>query len=219
MKQFFNKHKHALAILYLPLYLFSFFSLEKVVSEDSEYTLIECELDALIPFCEVFIIPYYLWFAYIAFTFLFFYFADRQDFFRLCLFMFTGMTLCLVIYALWPNGHTLRPDLTTIGRDNIFIRLLGRLYTADTCTNVCPSIHTLNSIGACIAFFHSKALKEYRHGKAVRIGALCLTVAICLSTVFLKQHSILDVFAAMALSVPLYLLSYRPKFGRILKTA
>lgn len=217
MKQFFYKYKHALALLYLPLYLVSFFSLEKLVSEDSEYTLIECGLDALIPFCEVFIIPYYLWFAYIALTFLYFFFADRQDFFRLCLFMFTGMTLCLIIYAIWPNGHTLRPDLTAIGRDNIFIRLLSRLYTADTCTNVCPSIHTLNSISACIAFFHSNTLRKQKYGKLVRFGALFLTIAICLSTVFLKQHSILDVFAAMVLSVPLYLISYRPKYERILK--
>ena len=215
MKQFFHKYKHALAFLYLPLYLIAFFTLETVVSVDSEYTLVECALDDFIPFCEVFIIPYYLWFFYIAATFAYFFFADRRDFFRLCLFLFSGMTLCLIIYAVWPNGHTLRPDLSTIGRDNIFIRTLSRLYTTDTSTNVCPSIHTLNSIGACIAVFHSKTLKEKRYGKPVRIGVPVLTVSICLSTVCLKQHSILDVFAAMALAVPLYLVAYVPKFKRI----
>lgn len=217
MKQFFNKYKHGLAFLYLPLYLLAFFTLETVVSTDSEYTLIECALDDLIPFCEIFIIPYYLWFVYIVATFVYFFFADRRDFFRLCLFLFTGMTICLIIYAIWPNGHTLRPDLTEIGRDNIFIRLLSGLYTADTSTNVCPSIHTLNSIGACIAIYHSKTLREQKYGRAVRIGTLVLTIAICLSTVFLKQHSILDVFAAMVLVIPLYPIAYLPKFERIQK--
>lgn len=212
MKQFLLKYKHGLAFLYLPFYLLAFFTLEAMVNTDSEYFLIESKLDALIPFCEFFIIPYYLWFAYIIATFLYFFFTNKRDFFRLCLFLFLGMTTCLVIYAVWPNGHGLRPDLATIGRDNLFIRMLAGLYTADTCTNVCPSIHTLNSIGACLALFHAKALKEK---KGLRISALVLTIAICLSTVFLKQHSILDVFAAMALAVPLYLLAYRPKYERI----
>lgn len=212
MKHFFHKYKHGIAFIYLPLYLIAFFTLEEVVGPDTEYYLVESDLDDLIPFWEAFIIPYYLWFAYIAVTVLYFFFTDRFDFFRCCLFLFTGMTICLIIYAVWPNGHGLRPDLTTIGRDNIFIRMLSGLYTADTCTNVCPSIHTLNSIGACLAVFHSQTLKEK---KWVRISALVLTIAICLSTVFLKQHSIIDVFAAMALSVPLYLISYRPKFQRI----
>ena len=215
MKQFINKYKHALAFLYLPLYLIAFFTLETVVSNDSEYTLVECGLDALIPFCEVFIIPYYLWFAYIALTFLYFFLTNKRDFFRLCLFMFSGMTLCLTIYAIWPNGHTLRPDLASLGRDNIFLRILGQLYTTDTSTNVCPSIHALNSIGACLAVFHAKSVKEAKYGRAVRLGVLILTIFICLSTVFLKQHSILDVFAAMAVAVPLYLIAYRPGYTRI----
>ena len=212
MKQLFLKYKHGLAFLYLPFYLIAFFTLEAVVSTDSEYFLVESPLDALIPFCEVFIIPYYLWFGFIALTFLYFFLTNKRDFFRLCLFLFVGMTTCLIIYAVWPNGHGLRPDLSTIGRDNLFIRMLSGLYTADTCTNVCPSIHTLNSIGACIAIYHAKSLKEK---KGIRLLALILTISICLSTVFLKQHSILDVFAAMALSLPLYLLAYRPKYTRI----
>ncbi len=212
MKPFLSKYKHAVAFLYLPLYLIAFFALEHIVSPDSDYTLVECRLDNYIPFCEVFVIPYFLWFLYIAVTVLYFFFTNKRDFFRVCLFLFTGMTICLTIYAIWPNGHTLRPDLDALGRDNLFLRILHGLYTTDTATNVCPSIHTLNSIGACLAIFHSDALRQK---KGVRTGALILTVLICMSTVLLKQHSILDVFAAIVLSLPLYLISYRPKFTKI----
>ena len=50
--------------------------------------------------------------------------------------------------------------------------------------------------------FDSKYLKK------VRIPAVIIAVAICAATVFVKQHSILDVFAALALSLVLYLIIY-----------
>ncbi len=210
MKQLLKKYGHAAAILYLPFYLLCFFGLERRNTDD--IYIVESELDALIPFCEWFVIPYFLWFAYIAVTILYFFFTNRRDFTRLCLFLFVGMTICLVIYYIWPNGQNLRPDLATLGRENIFTKILAGLYTTDTSTNVCPSIHTLNSVGACIAIYHSKALKNR---KLIRYGSLILTISICLSTVFLKQHSIIDVFCALALSIVMYLLAYVPKFKRI----
>ena len=207
MKDFFKKYSHAAAILYLPFYLFCFTALER--KNKTNYYVVESELDQFIPFCEWFVIPYFLWFAYIAVTFVYFFFADKQDFIRLCIFLFTGMTICLIIYYIWPNGQNLRPNLTTLGRENIFTKILEKLYSTDTHTNVCPSIHTFNSVGACIAIYKSNALKNK---KLIRIGALVLTVSICLSTVCLKQHSILDVFWALVLAIPMYLLAYLPKF-------
>ncbi len=210
MKQLIKKYGHAAAILYLPFYLFCFFGLERRNTDD--IYIVESELDALIPFCEWFVIPYFLWFAYIAVTVLYFFFTNRRDFTRLCVFLFAGMTICLIIYYIWPNGQNLRPDLAALGRENIFTRILAGLYTTDTSTNVCPSIHTLNSVGACIAIYHSRALKDK---KWIRYGSLILTISICLSTVFLKQHSIIDVFCALALSIVMYLIAYVPKFKRI----
>lgn len=206
MKELFRKYNHAVAILYLPFYLFCFTSLER--RNKTDYYVVESELDQFIPFCEWFVIPYFLWFAYIAVTFAYFFLADKQDFIRLCIFLFTGMTICLAIYYVWPNGQNLRPDLTTLGRENIFTKILTQLYSTDTHTNVCPSIHTFNSVGACIVIYKSRKLKN---NKVIRIGALILTVSICLSTVFLKQHSILDVFWALVLAIPMYLLAYLPK--------
>ena len=204
MKQFFEKYKHGWILGYVFIYMVWFFALEN--RSDTVFHTIHIKLDDLIPFNEYFVIPYFLWFAYIAVTFAYFFWADKQDFIRLCIFLFTGMTICLVIYYVWPNGQNLRPDLTTLARENIFTRILAMLYSTDTHTNVCPSIHTFNSVGACIAIYKSKKLKSKQ---AIRIGSLILTVSICLSTVFLKQHSILDVFWALVLAVPMYLLAYR----------
>lgn len=210
MKKLLSKYNHAIAILYLPLYLLCFFWLESVNTKD--YYVVESGLDRLIPFCEIFIIPYVLWYFYVIGTVLYFFFTNKRDFTRLCIFLFVGMTICLAVYYFWPNGHHLRQNLATLGRENIFTRAVGFLYSIDTSTNVCPSIHVLNSVGCCISIFHSNALKEK---KWLRGSTLVLTVAICLSTMFLKQHSIIDVFWGLALSLVMYWIAYRPKFERI----
>lgn len=210
MKQLLSKYSHGLLFLYLPLYLIAFFYLES--KNTTGYHVIATPLDSYIPFIEYFIIPYVLWFAYIAATVLYFFFTNKRDFFRLCLFLFTGMTICLIIYYFWPNGHHLRANLSTLGRENIFTNMVAYLYSIDTSTNVCPSIHTLNSIGACIAIFHSNALKDK---KWLRQSSFILTVSICLSTVCLKQHSVFDVVCACILALIMYRISYGPKFERI----
>ena len=210
MKKLLSKYNHAIAILYLPFYLICFFWLESINTKN--VSIVQSVLDGYIPFCEWFIIPYVLWYAYIIVTVLYFFFTNKRDFTRLCLFLFVGMTICLAIYYFWPNGHHLRQDLTTLGRENIFTQMVAFLYSIDTSTNVCPSIHVLNSVGCCVAIFHSNALKEK---KWLRGGTLVLTIAICLSTMFLKQHSIIDVFWGLVLSLVMYWISYRPKFERI----
>lgn len=210
MKELLKKYNHAIAILYLPLYLICFFGLER--RNTTNYYVVESPLDHMIPFCEWFVIPYFLWFAYIAVTVVYFFFTNKRDFVRLCIFLFAGMTICLGIYYIWPNGQNLRPDLTTLGRENIFTKALAGLYTTDTSTNVCPSIHVLNSVACCIAIFKSKALQNK---KLLRGGVLVLTISICLSTVFLKQHSVVDVFWGLVLSAAMYLLAYLPKLERI----
>ena len=89
-----------------------------------------------------------------------------------------------------PNGLTIRP--VVFERDNIFVDLVKMLYQTDTPTNVFPSLHVFNSLAACIAIKNSKKLNEH---KAICMGAYILTALIIMATMFLKQHSVLDVMA------------------------
>ena len=130
----------------------------------------------------------------------------REDFYHACRYMFTGMIICLVIYTLIPNGLSLRPEITNT---NILSRLVGMIWSVDTATNVCPSIHVFNSIAVNTVIQHSNAFK---HKKLVRFGSYVLALAICMSTVFLKQHSVIDVFWACVLGLVLYPLSYKSVF-------
>ncbi len=173
----------------------------------TKFNPVYSKFDRLIPFNEVFILPYLLWFLYIAATILYFLFTSKTDFYKVCAFLFSGMTICLIIYTVWPNGHYLRVNLDTLGRSNIFIDMLASIYSMDTATNVFPSIHTFNSIGAMFAINQSEKLRNI---KWVQFSALILTILICLSTVFLKQHSVLDLFGGIVLSAILYAVVYAP---------
>lgn len=202
-KQIIKKYRHAWVLLYGLLYMPWFCYLEHHVTH--HYYQIHSPLDDYIPFVEFFIIPYLLWFLFIAVTTAYFFFTDRKGFYRLCAFMFSGMTVFLVVCTVFPNGLDLRP--TSFPRENVFTDLVKWLYATDTPTNVLPSIHVFNSLAASFAIAHSRALKKK---KWVQPAAYLLTLLIILSTMFLKQHSVTDVFAAMVMAGVLYYFVYVP---------
>lgn len=212
LKDFFKKYSHALLLIYFAFYM-PWFTFLNGYTPTRNPMPIYVGLDDLIPFCELFVIPYFLWFAYIAAGFVFLIFASRKEFVRMCIFLYTGMTLCLIIYTLFPNCQELRIDYNALGRDNILIDAIAALQSYDTPCNVFPSIHTLNSIGMHIAI--QKSLKITKHRKLIVWSSFILAVLIILSTIFVKQHSILDVFGAFALAIPLYFLAYKPKLNFI----
>ncbi len=201
MKMLFQKYKHAWVFLYGFIYMPWFLYLEKHVTR--KYNIIHTAFDEMIPFIEYFIIPYLLWFLFIAATVLYFFFKDKKEFYRLVAFLITGMTIFLFFSTLYPNGQILRP--TTFERNNIFVDMVKLLYKSDTPTNIFPSIHVYNSIGAYITIHRSELLREKRF---VQTGSLILTVLIILSTLFLKQHSIIDVIGAVLLSMIVYRFAY-----------
>ncbi len=168
--------------------------------------ILEMRVDYLIPFCEYFIIPYDLWFLYVAATAIYFtlFNKNRTEFYQFAVSMGIGMTLFLIISYIFPNGHQLRPYV--FPRDNVFTDMVRFLYQIDTPTNIMPSLHVFNSVMCCTAIWESKSLKDR---KVIRMGALILTVLIVLATMFLKQHTILDVIAGLILGRICWFFMYR----------
>lgn len=207
IKDLLQKYKHAWVFLYVLIYMPWFLYLEKHVTTD--FHIIHISLDDKIPFNEYFIIPYLLWFAFIAVTIGYFFFTDKTGFYKLTAFLFTGMTIFLIVSTLYPNGQTLRP--TEFARDNIFVDMVKTLYRTDTPTNILPSIHVFNSIGAYIAISHSEKLKQI---KAIRYGTFVLALLIILATMFLKQHSIIDVITAGIMAAVMYQVIYAPELKK-----
>lgn len=203
MKSFIIKYRHAAMLLYAFLYIPWFAYLETSVGHNPTY-IIHMKIDDWIPFNEYFIIPYMLWFGFVAIALLYFFFRNTTDFYRLTSYLFIGMTVFLIVSTLFPNGQQLRP--TEFVRDNIFVDLVRNLYKIDTPTNIFPSIHAYNSICVLVAVLRSEDLKNRTWIKAITI---LLSISIVLSTVFLKQHSMLDVIGAIILSIAIYPLIYK----------
>lgn len=195
------KYGHAWVFLYAFIYIAWFIIIERIPI--SEYHYIHSPLDDLIPFCEYFVIPYYIWFPYMLVVFLFIFFTSRTEFYQTAALIISGMTLFLIVSSLYPNAHTLRPD--TFANDNIFTQLVSWIYSMDTPTNILPSIHVYNSIGCHIAIMKCKRLENHH---VIKMLSLVTAVSIILSTVFIKQHSVIDGFLAITLIGIMYPLVY-----------
>ncbi len=206
IRQLIHKYSHVWTLLYILIYMPWFAWLEKKVTTD--FHEIHMPLDDVIPFCEYFIIPYLLWFFFVAATIIYIFIYSKDEYYHACAFLFIGMTIFLIICTVWPNGLNLRQDISY--KDNIFANAVRILYRTDTSTNVFPSIHVFNSIGCCIALFKSKGFKGHN---IIKTFVAILTVLIILSTMFLKQHSVVDVIGGIALGGIMYLLVYVPNWG------
>ena len=201
MKNLLKKYGHAWVMSYILVYLPWFFYLEQKVTDN--YAVMHVALDDRIPFNEYFIIPYLFWFVYVAGAVLYFFFTDKQDYYRLCTFLFVGMTISLLVCTVFPNATDLRVEADPA--KNLCSRLVYMLHAADTSTNVFPSIHAYNSLGVYFAVINSSRLRDKKWVR--RLSFICM-VAICLSTMFLKQHSVVDVVGAFIMGYVMYPMVY-----------
>lgn len=193
-KAFFQKYKHILFLFYLPVYLHCFLWLE--ARENLPFMEIHCALDDKIPFLEIFIIPYLLWFLYVIviLVYLFFQTDHLEDYYKCVITLIVGMSTCLFIYYIFPNMQQMRPE--QFPRDNIFTHMIQFIYSSDTNTNVFPSIHVFNAVAVHVGFVTSH---KFQDKKGWQWASRVLCLLICLSTMCLKQHSILDVLGGLCL--------------------
>ncbi|MDE6254532.1 MAG: phosphatase PAP2 family protein [Lachnospiraceae bacterium] len=206
MKKIITKYGHIWTVLYALIYMPWFAWLEKSVKT---YTLLHTRLDDMIPFCEYFIIPYILWFAYVPIVMIYVFFTSKKEFYKASAYLFIGMTICLTICTIWPNGQDLRMDIIN---NNIFSNIVKVLYTTDTNTNVFPSIHVFNSIGVFLILCKSERMKDRYF---IKISSFILTFLIILSTMFLKQHSVLDVLGGIVLGAVMYMFVYAIDYSKV----
>ena len=201
---FVRKYRHGLWMLFYSLfYIVIFRYLENRYVP--AYHVVHTVFDDMIPFCEVFIVPYMLWFPYMVIAVLYFIFInkDKKEYWQLAGNMIMGMTVFLVVSYLYPNIQHLRPEI--LPRENIFADAVRALYATDTPTNILPSIHVFNSLAIHMSLTNCAAMRNHR---GIRRGSLILTILIILSTMFLKQHSVIDVCLGSTMALFGYLLFY-----------
>ncbi|MBQ8687311.1 MAG: phosphatidic acid phosphatase [Ruminococcus sp.] len=203
IRTFFQQYPHWKLLLYWPLYGLVFELLEWFV-EPPVYHVMYCRLDDFIPFSEIFIVPYLYWFLALIGIHVYTFFKDALAFRKLMYFVILTHTISLLMFVVYPSVQYLRPDV--MPRDNVFTDLVAYIYHIDTNTNVCPSLHVVGGIAVWFASLHCRSFQM----TGWRIFFFVSTVLICLSTVFLKQHSVIDIPAALCICA----LGYPLTFGK-----
>ncbi len=165
--------------------------------------VIHIPLDDVVPFCEIFVVPYVFWYFLIVGSLLWFALYDVQSFKDMSKFIIITQVVAMVIYIIYPSRQDLRP--TEFLRENVFTDIVGLLYTADTNTGVFPSLHVAYSIGIASTWVKRKDASFW--AKAFVVFA---AITISLSTAFIKQHSVADAFGAL----PVCLLAEVIVFGK-----
>ncbi len=196
-------YKHALWLLYWPLFGIMFYYCELFYPAD--FQPVYCKLDDYVPFIELFYIPYVYWFVYLIGTIAYTFFFDKDAFVRMMKFIVLTDTAAIVIFLLFPTCQELRP--TEFPRDNLLTDLIAAFYDFDTNTNVCPSLHVIGTLAAMCARLRTPRFKAM----GWRIFNIVSGILICVSTVFMKQHSVIDLFAALPWCSLAYLLFFRDK--------
>lgn len=163
---------------------------------------VHCFLDDVVPFCEYFVVFYVGWYFLIAGSLLYFALYNPDNFKNMMKFIIVTQIAAMAIYIIFPNRQDLRP--AEFPRDNIFSGILGLIYTFDTSTNVCPSLHVAYSIGIA-----STWLKEKSASPLCKVLLTAFCACVCISVSFVKQHSVVDIFAAIPVCILAEIIAFR----------
>lgn len=197
------EYRHLWYLLFWPGYIAQYILVERLNPAET-YHVIHCALDDLIPFQEWFLLAYVAWYIMIVGMHLYTLLYDTAAFRDYSRFLIISMSMCAVIFLVYPSTQQLRPE--TLPRENLLTKILELIYRVDTPTNILPSGHAVGAMAVFAAALHCGRLRT--PGRLAVIGALALLVS--LSTVFLKQHSILDVLAAVPVCAVTYGIVYPP---------
>lgn len=189
-------------LLFWPLFYLAFTYAEYFFPAAHYYPM-HCWPDDLLPFCEWFILPYLLWFPFVGAMLAYLFFRNVSAFHRMMQFIILTYSTALLVFFLFPTCQYLRP--ASFPRQNLLTKWVAAVYAADTSTNVCPSIHVIGSLAVWFAAKDTTGLPRLLRRVLIPVTA----ILICTSTVFVKQHSLLDVLAALAVCAWGYRIVYR----------
>ena len=195
------QYRHLLLLLGWVVYFCLYFLTENLIPAEDCYP-VWCKLDDIVPFNEWFVIPYVGWYVLIVISLGYFMLYSLDSFKGLQTYIMITQGLAMVCYILWPTRQDLRPEV--FPRENFLTWIMGIIYSADTNTGVCPSLHVAYSLGIASAW-----LKEKSASWPVKTVVVIFVIFVCLSVAFTKQHSVVYIFAAFPVCLVAEFVAFR----------
>lgn len=183
---------HFLAF-YLPQIIISTFGIERQIVHD----FIDIPF---IPqgFTLIYVLAYIQWFlnAYVLLRE-----RDNKLLYKFFAIDAVGKIIAAIIFTAWPTQmiqpDTLNPAL--FDQKDFWIFHLNILYSLDDPVNLFPSIHCFESLVDAVVVCQAK-----KTSKAFKIGSVIFTLFVFASTVFTKQHILIDIPGGVLLFVIMY---------------
>lgn len=202
----YDKYGYFIYVLIVPAYVTLFMILQSIINPDNvEYIVSYLPIDDFIPFCEWFVLPYLMWYPFLLGIGFYLMFTDPDTFRKYLSYIGLAFTTFAVFCFLVPNGQNLRVDINALGRQNFALEMVRGLYTVDPNTNVFPSTHVVGAMGVIFATLSAPGIKS----KGGKIYTVIMGILISISTVFVKQHSLIDIIAAIPYSFVFYFICFK----------
>lgn len=198
------QYRHLLLLLGWVVYFCLYFITENLIPVEDCYP-VWCVLDDMIPFNEFFVIFYVGWYVLIVLSLGYFLLYSVESFKGLQTYIMITQALAMVCYIAFPTRQDLRPE--EFPRENILTWIMGIIYQFDTNTGVCPSLHVAYSVGIASAWLKEKSAAWY-----VKLIVTVFVIGVCLSVAFTKQHSVVDIFAAIPVCIVAEIFAFRPYY-------
>ena len=175
----------------------------------NNYNLVNIPLDDKIPFIKEFIYIYMIWYPFLIFNYYIIYKSNKEKYIKLVLATITSLIMLYIFFILYPS-KVIRPDINSYNDLTTFILYI--VYKVDSPTNCFPSGHCL----LCFTLIYS-LLDNQTISNKLKMPALIINILIIMSTLFVKQHVILDVISAFALATINYYFTVNLKFFNQIK--
>jgi membrane-associated phospholipid phosphatase len=153
------------------------------------------DIDRGIPFLKIFIIPYVAWYLFLSGTLVYFCLKNRETYYKTLISLDLGLLICYGVYFFY---QTTVPRPLLVGEDTL-TRMVSWVYATDQPFNCFPSIHSLASYLMFKGIRHS-SIRNKRN--QLIISSIAFTII--LSTLFVKQHAVLDAIVAIFLGEILF---------------
>lgn len=160
----------------------------RLFTSDMEHYTIYTQLDSIIPFCPAFISVYIL--AYLQWILGYGLIAreNRYVFKWIVVGELIAKAMAFVCFVIFPTTIE-RPEIVST---DLWSNLTALVYSSDAPDNLFPSVHCLES-WVCFR----GAMYLIKPGKWYKYVCLVFTLMVFASTVFVKQHVVLDMVGAV----------------------
>ena len=112
-----------------------------------------------------------------------------------------------IVFIAWP-GVLVRPEVFGNGFFDEWVR---QIYRLDTPTNLCPSLHVLLSYLCWRKMTECKRIRKW-----IQASSFGYLILICLSVLFIKQHALVDIPAAILIGEFFCQAGKKWKMGQVL---